>query len=273
MKIGRINFANLYPIFHCLEKAYQDADVFADITTDLRYEFISGVPSQVNALIREGSIDISPSSSIEYLRNPGKYYLIDGHSISSIGPIMSIVLFSKVSIERLDGTTVLASFQSETSTALLKIILGKFYGLSADVRVSGATLKDGLAEHAAYMLIGDSAMYEAQRASLQPGTTPYLYDLGAIWYEHTGLPFVFALWIAKRDCNAADVERFTKDLDWAKAEATSSFDIIAENSPYAEIFSTETLVKYWKTISYCLTGRHKDGLNLFESYLRELHLI
>jgi chorismate dehydratase len=266
MKIGKIGFSNLYPIFYCLEKAYRQSSV----DTEDKYEFIAGVPSYINALINKGSIDVSPSSSIEYLRNPEMYELIEGHSISSTGPIMSIVLFSKTRIEKLGGTTVLASFQSETSTALLKVILGEFYGLSVDVKVSDASLKDGLASYPAYMLIGDNALMEAHNG--QVGGV-YLYDLGSIWYEHTGLPFVFALWIARKDCEGESVARFIEDLDRAQTEAASSIENIAETSPYRELFSKEFLVKYWKTISYSLTDRHKDGLRLFEGYIRKLRLI
>ena len=120
LRIGRINYANLFPIFHALLEKAGDSSA---------YEFVEGVPSFLNRLLREGKVDISPSSSIEYLRRRDKYDILEGHSVSSFGPVGSILLFSRRPIETLNGLTVLTSAQSATSVALLDIILKKFYEL------------------------------------------------------------------------------------------------------------------------------------------------
>jgi len=117
LRIGKIPYANLFPIFYMLEKE-------CDCSS---YEFVEGVPSVLNKMLRDGEIDVSPSSSIEYLRNPSLYRIIDGHSISSKGHVKSILLFSKIPIVELNGGTIYVSSQSETSVALLDIILKKFY--------------------------------------------------------------------------------------------------------------------------------------------------
>ncbi|MBF0459377.1 MAG: menaquinone biosynthesis protein [Nitrospirae bacterium] len=263
-KIGRINFANLYPIFYCLENPLSASNS----TTE--YEFTDGVPSEINALLREGLIDAGPSSSIEYLRSPQLYNLIDGHSVSSFGRIMSIILFSRVEIETLDGKTVLSSYQSETSTGLLRIILRKFYNLNVEIKTSRAPLSEGLREHPAYLLIGDNALIEAAST---PTNALFRYDLSSIWYEQTGLPFVFALWISRKQFESGDAAELRTALDRAKAEAVSSFESIAKNSPYMNRFTAEGLVSYWRTISYDLTKMHMDGLELFGKYLSELRLL
>ncbi|MBF0517568.1 MAG: futalosine synthase, partial [Nitrospirae bacterium] len=155
-KIGRINFANLYPIFYCLQRPHG--------ALSTKYAFTDGVPSEINALIRQGAIDAGPSSSIEYLRNQRLYNLIEGHSISSFGQVMSIILFSRVAINTLEGQTVLASYQSETSTSLLHIVLRKFYNLTVEIKTSRVPLRKGLIEHPAYLLIGDNALIESASA-------------------------------------------------------------------------------------------------------------
>jgi len=261
LKIGKINYANLYPLYYYLEKR--------SFSQNSNYLFISGVPSEINTMLREGMIDVAPSSSVEYVRHPEKYILMDGHSVSSLGPIKSILLFSKKKIEDLHGKTILASFQSETSTNLLKIILKKFYGLKSDILVSNLPLDQGLQHYPAYMLIGDDALYEGLRSK----NKTYIYDLGEIWHEHTGLPFVFALWIGRREQDEENFEKFRKDLDWAKKESIQRIKEVALNSPCREIFSEEILVSYWNSISYDLTENHLKGLNLFERYLRQCNLL
>ena len=261
LKIGRIGYANLFPIFYTLEK---EADCSA-------YEFVEGVPSVVNRLLRDGEIDISPSSSIEYLRNRENYALVEGHSISSSGPVGSILLFSKRPVETLDGLAVLASSQSETSAALLEIVLKRFYELDCLVKSSDEPLGKALETHVAYLLIGDDALREALR-----WPQLYIYDLGDLWYRHTGLPFVFALWIARSDRRAEEpalFERFRKDLDAAKAGAMRNLLTIARESRLLNVLSEDEIVAYWKGISYDLTREHRRGLDLFREYAAGLKLL
>ncbi len=234
------------------------------------YEFINGVPSEVNKLLREGAIDVSPSSSIEYLRHENLYTLMEGHSISSSGPIGSILLFSKRPIETLQGLTVLTTSQSETSVALLHIILKKFYDLRCTLLSSGADLSTAMESYSAYLLIGDDALREALR-----WPRLYIYDLGDIWYKNTGLPFVFALWIARNDFCEKDPQlfnEFRKNLDIAKINAMKSLKDIAGKCSLAPILSRDEIVSYWKGISYDLRDDHKKGLALFRQYSKELEL-
>ncbi|HTR44974.1 MAG TPA: menaquinone biosynthesis protein, partial [Thermodesulfovibrionales bacterium] len=261
LKIGRIRYANLFPIFHMLERAAGSA----------AYEFVEGVPSALNKLLREGMIDISPSSSVEYLRHGETYTLLDGHSISSFGPVGSILLFSRRPIETLDGRTVLASSQSETSVALLDIVLRKFFDLTCPVKPSGEPLSKAIESHSAYLLIGDDALREAPR-----WPKLHIYDLGEIWYKTTGLPFVFALWIARKDCginNPHAFGQFRVDLDFAKTEGLKNLKTIAKNYPAKNLLSEEEFVAYWQGISYDFGEEHKKGLALFRRYAAELKLL
>lgn len=261
LRIGRIRYANLFPIFYMLERS---ADCSA-------YEFVEGVPSVVNRLLREGDIDISPSSSIEYLRNEERYTVLDGHSISSAGPVGSILLFSRRPIETLNGLIVLASSQSETSVALLEIVLNKFYDLDCPLKSTSEPLEKAIETHTAYLLIGDDALREALK-----WPKLYIYDLGDIWHKNTGLPFVFALWIARNDWSMEEpalFERFRKDLDVAKVGALKNLRTIAGESPLLSMLSEDEIVSYWKGISYDLDEEHKKGLKLFRKYAEELKLL
>jgi len=263
LRIGKINFLNLYPIFYTLEKECDSS----------LYEFVEGSPSEVNRLLRKGAVHISPSSSIEYLRHPGNYTLIRGHSISARGPVRSILLFSRVPLEELDGGTILATGMSETSTALLRIITRRFYGIEAEISVSAVPPEEGLKVSPAYMLIGD----EALRARMSPavgGSMPHVYDLSLIWYERTGLPFVFALWIGKKECCGRDAfAEFVSRLDSAREYARSHLDEIARTCPRRDIMSPDDLISYWRGISYDLDDENMKGLELFRDYLAEEGLI
>lgn len=261
LKIGKIPYLNLFPIFYILER---ESDCSG-------YEFVEGVPSYLNKQLRDGRIDISPSSSIEYLRYPDRYTIIDDHSISSSGPIGSILLFSKRPLETLDGLEVLTSSQSETSVALLKIICKKFFEIECHLKSTTEPIARALKSGTAYMLIGDDALREALK-----WPALFIYDLGDLWHKKTGLPFTFALWIARTDCCAERahlLEQFKSDLNRSKKTALKNLQAIASALKAESFLSEEELVAYWQGISYDFRSSEKEGLELFRKYSDELGLI
>jgi chorismate dehydratase len=262
LRIGRINYANCTPIFHELQKrAHPEA-----------YRFISGFPSCLNALLASGGIDVCPSSSIAYALNPDSYLILPDISISSIGAVGSVLLFSRLPVNELDGQTILLSSESATSINLLRILMHKRYGCHCRFSVSTLPLEQALQQAPAMLLIGDTAL----RASLlEPKLN--VYDLGELWYEWTGLPFVFALWLCRRQAARDHFEEMSclaSRLVMAKADACADFEAIAEHSPEALWMGKERLVEYWRgNLSFDLGTRHLDGLSLFYRYCAELGLL
>ena len=123
----------------------------------------------------------------------------------------------------------------------------------------------------AYLLIGDEALTESLK---WPALS--IYDIGELWYLHTGLPFTFALWIAHKGC--CDEKRilyrnFIEALNRAKTSALNSLDTIAASCPLKDTLSEEGLISYWKRMSYDFNDEHRKGLELFRTYAKELGLI
>jgi chorismate dehydratase len=278
LRIGKIPYLNLAPIFHVLQK---ECDCMG-------YEFVEGYPAALNKMLREGNIDVSPSSSIEYLRDESAYGIIEGHSISSHGPVESILLFSRLPLKELKGREVFVTHQSETSAALLEIIFRKFHRIDCEIVVSNMPSNEALKFHSAYLAIGDDALRAARIAQniaeecpetgcrfLRFGLTQYfVYDLGEIWQGFTGLPFVYALWIARKDIPGEKrelLERFIRDLGYAKSEALKK---LPELAPRVDaVIPPERVAEYWKLISYDLDEKHMEGLGMFKRYLEELGLL
>lgn len=262
LQIGRIAYANCTPIFSSLVAASPVG----------RYRFVSGVPARLNGLLATGEIDVCPSSSFEYACRPNHYLILPGLSISSDGPVASVLLFSRVPIEELDSSLVLLSSESATSVNLLKILLSKRFGISCRYAQHAGGLDDALSDAPALLLIGDTALRESLR-----NHSYWVYDLGSMWREWTGLPFVFALWLCR--CEAAEksgeeVRRLVTDFSAAKAAARQNLQIIAERSHDADWMGVERLVSYWQeNISYDLDTRHCESLSLFFRYCTELGLL
>jgi chorismate dehydratase len=261
LSIGHIHYANCTPIFTAL-KAHFDCSA---------YRFVTGVPAQLNALLRSGGIDLSPSSSFEYAQAHGEYCLLPELSISATGPVKSVLLFSRVPIESLDGATVGLTAESATSVNLLKVLLSRHCGLTNSFVSTKEPLEQALSRYPALLLIGDAAL----KGALTPGDWR-VYDLGELWREFTGLPFVFALWIARRDAartRGAELAALGRDLVAAKKLAYESYAEIAAGCAERSWLGQAELVDYWQTISYELTPAHLEGARLFFRYAFEMGLI
>jgi chorismate dehydratase len=286
LKVGRIPYANFFPVFYYFDKECCNS----------AYEFFHGVPSKLNKMLREGKLDISPSSSIEFLRNKDKYLILPWFSVSSAGPIYSIRLFSKLPLHKLGGKEIALSSDSETSNVLLRIILREFLSLKCKFSsTKQRNVEDILSNFSAVLHIGDTAMIEAKKIEsrvknqesrkernkdklkrpipksklLTPDSELYIYDLGELWFEYTGLPFVFALWIVTKKAVAEKkdlIRKLSTDLKEARKYASRRFKLIAREAPQKKWLSEKELVDYWKIISYDFTEKHLEGLRLFEKY-------
>lgn len=117
------------------------------------------------------------------------------------GPVMSCVIVSQRPLEELDGARVALGSTSRTSVRLAQLLLAERYEVSPDYYTCPPDLGLMMQEADAAVLIGDAALraslHDAPRLGLQ------VHDLGQMWKEWTGLPFVFAVWAARKDYLAA----------------------------------------------------------------------
>ena len=264
LTIGRIDYANVTPIFHALREHFPCSG----------YRFTGGVPADLNALLAAKKIDVCPSSSIEYAIHSERYLILHGLSISSMGPVASVLLFSRVPIEELDGREIILSAESATSVNLLRILMRKRFNCTCRYAVSAGPPAETLCSTPALLLIGDAALRSSMAVA---GTGLRIYDLGSLWYEWTGLPFVFALWLCTRTAakdRHQEVWQLAFQLVQAKGFAGREREIIADVSPEAAWMGREGLITYWReNISYELGEAQQEGLRLFYRYAAELGLI
>ena len=161
-------------------------------------------------MLRDGRIDLCISSSIEYALHRKRYLLLPRFCIASLKAVWSIQLFSKLPLEKLDRKSLILTGESDTSALLCRVILERFMGFRNEFAKEIVDLEEALDRSDAVLLTGDRALAARNRAA-----DLYSYDLGSIWNEKTGLPFVFALWTVNEDAavtKAADLEEFWQAL-------------------------------------------------------------
>ena len=259
LKLGHIVYSNCFP-------------VHAGILTkkvEFPFKIVEGIPTELNRCLVEGKIDVSPSSSIEYAMNPGKYRILPGFSITSKSRAMSIILESKVPLAELDRKTVALTTASATSIVLLRIILELFEGVSPDFMQYEQGVEEPYDTAAAVLTIGDLALKRAAAPRF-----PHVYDLGELWYNKTGLPFVFAIWqVNYRKNMEQDLARLYDALMESKQYGMSRLTELAEHHAVDFGLPAETLVSYWTNFSYDLGPEEQKGLLTYYGYAMELGVI
>ena len=194
MKLGRIPWINCYPVYGAIDRGLVSVPA----------ELVSGTAAELNDLLAAGELQVSVVSAVEYARNAAEYHLLPDLAITSDGPVHSVALFSRRPLAELDHRTILITASSRTSVLLLDLLCRHRWGVRpnfATARAEAADLESlaGL-PHEAVLVIGDAALL--LRAQ---GRYPVRVDLGEAWKEWTGLPFVFAVWAARRDAGTSSV--------------------------------------------------------------------
>lgn len=261
LSVGHITYANCIPWFHFLRDC------------GFTGEIVDGVPSELNRLLAAGSIDLCPSSSIEYARHPDRYLLLPGHSISAIGPVASVLLFSPLPLSELNAVPIAITGESATSVALLQVLLKEFVRLDDVVcQVPDEPVETLIADGRPALLIGDRAL----KMSSDDRLAGSIIDLGALWHHFTGLPFVFALWTVRKEVarnQTEDLSRFVVQLNEARSRTFDVLDEVVKSADEVEWMGAERLSVYLQSVSYDLDPQHLEGLECFYYLLAKHGLI
>jgi chorismate dehydratase len=225
-------------------------------------ELVSGTASELNDLLAAGALQVSVVSAVEYARNAAAYHLLPDLAITCDGPVHSVALFSKRPIEDLSGCTVLLSASSRTSVLLLELLCRHRWNIRPQFAAARAEAPDlsNLAQlpHEAVLVIGDAALHLSTQSAY-----PVRVDLGSEWKAWTGLPFVFAVWAARRDTTPSKVrlvhQRLLESRTWGLAHLDLLAAAAAANTGVAEAVCRS----YLGDLDYALSYRHLAGLTDF----------
>jgi len=190
---------NSDPVYYHLEQRFPSDEL----------ELVPGTPACLNRRVRTGELDISPVSCVEYARHFERYLILPDLSISSFGPVRSVFLVTRMPVNELGGKRIWVTEESETSIALLKLLLENGKGVRPryeTVRIHPEVLRKKRPDAA--LVIGDLALRMGTNGGFQ-----YRYDLADWWREETGLGFVFALWVVRREFAEAHPDRVRRALE------------------------------------------------------------
>jgi len=252
MRLGRIGYINCAPVYGAIDREIVRAPG----------ELVTGTPAELNDLLVAGELDVSVISAVEYARHARDLVLLPDIAISCDGPVRSVALFSRRTVDQLDGRTVLLSASSRTSVALLELLCREVWKVKPKFAEARAEAQDlatlAALPHEAVLVIGDAALTLAAR-----GTYPHRYDLGAEWKTWTGLPFVFAVWAARRSADRDAVRRGHEALLVSRAWGLAHLDELAADAARATGVPLDACREYLGGLDYAFTYKHLAGLTDF----------
>jgi chorismate dehydratase len=242
-RIGAVSYLNTRPLLLGIEQ-----ESFLN-----SIDLVKSYPANIAQDLLSGKIDIGlvPVAILPQLSDP---HIVSNYVIGANGAVASVALFSEVPIDEIKS--IYLDYQSRTSVQLLKILLSQFWKKEVEfisategyiAQISGTT---------AGVIIGDRALENLSKY-------PYVYDLSLAWKQHTGLPFVFAAWVA----NQPIPSEFIAAFDTANEYGLAHLDEVIALIPAQE--QVYDLHKYYtENISYVYDEEMKQGLERFLEALK-----
>lgn len=244
IRVGAVSYLNTKPLLFGIT----NHKVINEI------ELVTGYPAKIAQMLAADEIDVGllPVAAAAKLHN---WHVVGDYCIGSDGPVASVAIFSEVPMEKIE--TVLLDYQSRTSVNLARILLADHWKQQVNlVETSGEDYREKIEGGTAGVVIGDRALQQLHQST-------YSYDLGQAWKAYTGLPFVFASWIANKELPAAFEEQFNQ----ANALGVQAIPEVAAKTQCAFY----DLEKYFtENISYQLDAAKRKGMALFLEKLQQI---
>ena len=238
-KVSAVSYLNTIPFIYGLKQS----KLMNIIDLQLDYPAICA-----DKLIN-GEVDIAlvPVVVIPQLENT---YIISNYCIGSDGEVDTVCLYSDVPIEEIQ--TIALDYQSITSVALLKILLKEYWQIKPKLNNTELGFEDKIKGRNAALVIGDRAFELNTKHQ-------YIYDLSAIWKKMTGLPFVFAAWVANKKLPQDFIVDFNKALEKGLSDMQKALTFEGDN--YLNCENPEDYLN--NKISYNLDIEKQKGMELF----------
>ncbi len=251
VKVGRISFANIDPVYYGIDHGLKPP--WLDI--------VSAPPSVLNKMLSKGELDISPVSSVAYTEHTDDWLLLPDICIACSGNVMSVVLVSKYPFNELHNKNVILTDESASAAKLLKLFF-LMKKITPVFREESIKDSDNIYKKSdAFLVIGDTALEKKWSIDYK-----YVWDLGEMWKDMTGLPFVFSIWGVCKDFadkQPGIVSYVSSLFALSKKTGGKKIEEIAKSCSKKITKDTNFCISYYEKLCYDLGPLQISGLNTF----------
>jgi chorismate dehydratase len=204
-------------------------------------------PALCAQLFQERKVDVS-LCPVGALRDMPDYEIFGDYCIGANGEVGTVVLLSNVPLEEIKEVRL--DDHSRTSNALLQMLARRLWKKDWHFYYEGSK-----AFPPSCIMIGDKVFQHKDRYA-------YAYDLAEMWMQMTGLPMVFAVWIAKPGISDEIVSQINRSFELGMG-------LVEFGDSGLEEWQRDYILR---CISYPFDNEKKLALAKFLQYLEEDHL-
>lgn len=245
IKISAVSYTNTKPFIYGLRHTgiLENIELSLDNPTDCAQKLIDDI------------VDIGLIPVAAILSLP-KWEIVSDYCIGAVGAVNSVFIFSNCDIK--DVKILQLDPQSRSSNNLAKVLI-KNYWKADDLMIEYVSENYSLSTdpNTAFVQIGDRTFGKSTQYS-------FVYDLAEEWQKFTGLPFVFAAWIANKPISGEFMEAFNKALKYGLDNRAE----LLKEIPTRADFDFEDYLMH--KLDFELTDDKKKALYLFLDYVSEL---
>lgn len=216
---------------------------------------LDNAPARSVEMLSNGSVGAALTPVIAY-QMLDDVKLVPGVCVGAKRSVRSVTLVTRgMPLEQV--RTVALDVSSRTSVVLTKLIFREFLGFEPEWRVAKPDAEAMLATSDCALLIGDPALRVTAPSPDPANAAVQTFDLAELWHNHTGLGFVFAMWMTRLTASPVDFAA-------VRDEGLEHIDEIASNYLDDINLSRDELKKYLTSnISYEIDGSMQAGLKLY----------
>lgn len=243
IRVGAVSYLNTKPLVYGIQRSPLLMQ---------HIELTEEYPSKIATRLLNNEIDVGlvPVAIIPLMK---EHFIVSDYCIGAVAEVASVAVFSEVPMNEIE--TVLLDYQSRTSVALTKVLFNHYWKKNVVFKPANENFIDEIKGTTAATIIGD-------RALKQRKVSKYNFDLASAWIDFTGLPFVFAAWVANKKLDDDFIDAFNK----ANAYGINHLHEVLATTH----FEHYDLEKYYtQNISYELTDEKRKGLEKFLLFLAE----
>ena len=244
LRVSVLSYINSLPFIYGLE----------NYTGPKAFSIEKDIPSVCAQKLLDGSIDVGlvPVAILPLLHQP---QLLTKYCIGADGEVGSVLLLSEVPLEEIK--TVLLDFHSRTSVQLVQVLFREHWKQTPTWKAAEADFISHIKGTTAAVVIGDRTFELKNRFA-------YSYDLAQAWKKFTGLPFVFAAWVANKKLTDEQLDHFNAAIEYG----ISNIQEVINQLNQQKIPGLNASQYLTENIQYNFDDQKRQGLQLFLNYLQ-----
>lgn len=244
IRISAVSYTNTKPFLYGIQNTpiINKIDLSLDIPSDCAQKLI------------DNKVDIGLIPVAAILNLP-EWHIVSDYCIGAVGAVNSVFIFSNCDIK--DVKTVQLDPQSRSSNNLSKVLLKNYWKVTPELVTGAENYATSTDPHTAFVQIGDRTF--GKKANYK-----FVYDLSEEWQKFTGLPFVFAAWIANKPIPHEFTDEFNASMKYGLGHRPE----LLKSLPQYKDFDVEDYLMH--KLDFELTEDKKKALYLFLDYIKAL---